>query len=72
MPWGDSWLAATWPFVRTALPPAPASVLELGCGPEGGFVPRLLDSGYEAVGVDRNAPAGAGFNSRVPPINCAR
>jgi SAM-dependent methyltransferase len=62
VPWGDSWLTATWPFVRSALPQSPASVLELGCGPEGGFVPRLLDSGYQAVGVDRNAPAGAGFH----------
>jgi SAM-dependent methyltransferase len=53
---------ALWPFVRAALPPAPASVLELGCGPLGGFVPRLLDAGYEGVGVDRNAPSGAAFH----------
>ena len=62
MPWGDRWLAALWPFVRAALPPAPATVLELGCGPLGGFVPRLQDAHYEAVGVDRNAPAGKGFH----------
>lgn len=62
MPWGDRWLEALWPFVRRALPPAPASVLELGCGPQGGYVPRLLDSGYEAVGVDRKAPGGGAFH----------
>lgn len=62
MSWGDRWLTALWPFVRAALPRPPANVLELGCGPLGGFVPRLLDEGYEAVGVDRNAPTGAGFH----------
>jgi SAM-dependent methyltransferase len=62
VPWGDRWLTALWPFIRSQLPPPPASVLELGCGPLGGFVPRLLDEGYEAVGVDRNAPTGADFH----------
>ena len=62
MPWGDGWLTALWPFVRGALPPAPARVLELGCGPQGGFVPRMLEAGYAAVGVDRNAPGGPGFH----------
>ena len=52
----DRWLASVWPFVLTQLPPAPASVLEVGCGTLGGFVPRLLQGGYEAIGVDRNAP----------------
>jgi SAM-dependent methyltransferase len=62
VPWGDRWLGALWPFVRASLPPAPANVLELGCGSLGGFVPRLLDEGYEAVGVDRDAPDGPGFH----------
>jgi SAM-dependent methyltransferase len=61
VPWGDRWLSALWPFVRASLPPAPANVLELGCGPLGGFVPRLLDEGYEAVGIDRSAPEGPAF-----------
>jgi SAM-dependent methyltransferase len=56
------WLAATWPFVRAWLPPAPASVLEIGCGPLGGFVPELLGAGYAAVGVDPEAPDGPGYH----------
>src|ERR1700733_1128150 len=54
---GDkAWLAATWPFVRDELPPPPASVIELGCGPLGGHVPALLRASYHAVGVDPEAP----------------
>lgn len=33
-------------------------VLEIGCGPLGGFVPMLVDAGYDALGVDPQAPAG--------------
>jgi SAM-dependent methyltransferase len=50
------WLASVWPFVRAQLPPVPARVLEIGCGPLGGFVPALLGAGYDAVGVDPEAP----------------
>ena len=50
-----------WQFVRPALPPAPASVLEVGCGRFGGFVPRLTAAGYDAVGVDPNAPEEPGY-----------
>jgi SAM-dependent methyltransferase len=57
----DPWLAAVWPFVRGQLPPAPATVLEVGCGTLGGFVPALLDTGYHAVGVDPEAPEGPGY-----------
>jgi SAM-dependent methyltransferase len=53
---GDRWLDATWPRVRAHLPPAPARVIELGCGPVGGFVPFLRADGYDAVGVDPKAP----------------
>jgi SAM-dependent methyltransferase len=56
------WLDAIWPFVRDALPPAPARIIEIGCGPAGGFVPRLHTTGYEAVGVDPEAPVGARFH----------
>jgi SAM-dependent methyltransferase len=54
----DRWLEAVWPFVRDRLPPAPAKVLEVGCGRLGGFVPALLDGGHQAVGVDPEAPEG--------------
>ena len=57
----DRWLGAVWPFVRQQLPPAPARVLEVGCGTVGGFVPALLDAGYRAVGVDPRAPEGADY-----------
>jgi SAM-dependent methyltransferase len=50
------WLAASWPFVRDQLPSPPASVLELGCGRIGGHIPALLRSGYDATGVDPEAP----------------
>jgi SAM-dependent methyltransferase len=57
----DPWLAAVWPFVRGQVPPAPASVLEVGCGTLGGFVPALLGAGYNAVGVDPEAPEGPAY-----------
>jgi SAM-dependent methyltransferase len=57
----ERWLAAVWPFVEANLPPPPADVLEIGCGPLGGFVPALLDSGYDAVGVDPEAPEGPAY-----------
>src|SRR5260221_12516209 len=73
----DRWLAAVWPFVRAQLPPAPAAVAEIGCGPLGGFVPALRSAGYDAVGIDPEAPEGAwyrqvgvegGQTAPVPPI----
>ena len=57
----DRWLAAVWPLVRGQLPSAPATVLEVGCGPLGGVVPALLDGGYDAVGVDPEAPEGSDY-----------
>jgi SAM-dependent methyltransferase len=57
----ERWSAASWPFVRSQLPPAPAAVLELGCGAAGGFVPALRAAGYDAVGIDPNAPAGEAY-----------
>jgi SAM-dependent methyltransferase len=55
------WLAQ-WPFVRARLPAAPATVVELGCGPLGGFVPALRANGYAAVGVDPQAPDEPGYH----------
>jgi SAM-dependent methyltransferase len=60
----ELWLAATWPFVREHLPATPARVLELGCGPLGGFVPRMRELGYDAIGVDPEAPEGPGYDRR--------
>lgn len=59
------WLEAIWPWVREQLPPPPAEALDLGCGPQGGFVPMLLSEGHSAVGVDPRAPAGAEYR-QVP------
>jgi SAM-dependent methyltransferase len=53
---GERWLAATWPFVRSGLPTPPARVIDVGCGPLGGFVPMLRANGYDAVGIDPQAP----------------
>lgn len=58
----ERWLAAVWPFVRQHLPAAPTAVVELGCGPVGGFVPRMRAAGYDAVGVDPEAPAGQWYH----------
>jgi SAM-dependent methyltransferase len=57
----DRWLAAVWPFVSGQLPPAPATVLEVGCGTQGGFVPALREGGYQALGVDPEAPEGPDY-----------
>ena len=57
----ERWLAANWPFVRTHLPAAPARVVEIGCGPLGGFVPMLESAGYQATGIDPEAPAGSSY-----------
>ena len=65
----DPWLGAVWPFVRDQLPPAPARVLEVGCGSLGGFVPALRDDGYQAVGVDPEAPEGSDYQ-RVELERC--
>ncbi len=48
-------------FVLHELPPAPARVLEIGCGDAGGVVSALVDAGYDAFGVDPRAPAGPRF-----------
>jgi len=56
-----AWLAATWPFIRGELPPPPARVIELGCGPAGGHVPALIQAGYDATGVDPEAPEGHAY-----------
>lgn len=58
MPAQQKWLDAIWPTVRSYLDPPPAVIAELGCGRLGGFVPKLLAAGYDAVGIDPVAPDG--------------
>jgi len=56
------WLAAIWPFVREYLPPPPCRVLDLGCGPLGGFVPPMRNEGFDAEGVDPQASDGPHYH----------
>ena len=47
-------------------------MVEIGCGPLGGFVPMLRSAGYDAVGVDTEAPEGpeyhrTGIEEFAPP-----
>jgi SAM-dependent methyltransferase len=58
----ERWLAALWPFVRSWLPASPAAVVEIGCGPLGGLVPKLRSAGYAAAGVDPEAPEGPWYH----------
>lgn len=58
----ERWLAAGWTFVRAQLPPPPARVLEVGCGSLGGFIPLLIQVGYDATGIDPEAPEGARYH----------
>jgi SAM-dependent methyltransferase len=58
----ERWLEATWPFVQSELPDQPVDVLEIGCGPYGGFVPRLLRQGHNALGIDPDAPQGQRYH----------
>jgi SAM-dependent methyltransferase len=57
----EIWLSATWPFVRDHLPKSPARIAELGCGEAGGHLAVLLNVGYDAVGVDPEAPERPGY-----------
>jgi SAM-dependent methyltransferase len=50
-------LAALLPFVREQIPRRSARVVEIGCGPIGGFVPDLTSDGHAVVGVDPEAPS---------------
>jgi SAM-dependent methyltransferase len=69
----EQWLTALWPRVQHHLPPPPGTIVELGCGRWGGFVPRLRQGGYEALGIDPAAPEGDEYcctefeNSELPP-----
>jgi SAM-dependent methyltransferase len=47
-------------FVRSRLPPAPARVLEVGCG-RGELASALASAGYDVTAIDPEAPEGAIF-----------
>jgi hypothetical protein len=55
-------------FVLSQLPPPPARVLEIGCGPDGGVTPALADAGHDAIGIDPRAPDGERYR-RMPLEN---
>jgi SAM-dependent methyltransferase len=55
---------AEFDFVAANLPPAPARILEVGCG-EGRLTRALIDLGYDAHGIDPRAPDGPDFE-RIP------
>lgn len=73
----ERWLAAVWPFVAAQLPAMPGRVVEIGCGRLGGFVPTLRSAGYQAAGVDPDAPEGPGYHRveferyELPEPSCA-
>ena len=45
-------------YTLQQLPPAPARVLEVGCGREGGVAPELAEAGYDVLAIDPEAPDG--------------
>jgi hypothetical protein len=45
-------------YALNQLPEAPARVLEVGCGREGGVAPLLADAGHAVLAIDPEAPAG--------------
>lgn len=57
----ERWLAAMWPNVQRYLPAPPATVVDLGCGALGGFVPMLRAQGYDGLGIDPQAPEGPDY-----------
>jgi Methyltransferase domain len=50
-------------FALSQLPSPPARVLEIGCGAEGGIVEPLVAAGYDAHGIDPEAPPRARFRA---------
>jgi SAM-dependent methyltransferase len=51
------------PFVLSQLPPPPARVLEVGCGPGGELAHALHAARYEVLAIDPRAPAGPIFRA---------
>jgi hypothetical protein len=48
-------------YALSQLPAAPARVLEVGCGSEGGLAPALSAAGYDVLAIDPHAPDGPLF-----------
>ena len=48
-------------FVLRSLPPSPARVLEIGCGPVGDLTSAIAAVGYDIIAVDLVAPEGPLF-----------
>lgn len=48
-------------FVRDQLPPVPARVLEVGCGPDGRLARALARTGWSVLAIDPAAPPGEIF-----------
>ena len=55
--WGIVSQSTFLDFVREQLPPAPARVLEVGCG-QGELTTALATEGYDVLGIDPVAPSG--------------
>lgn len=49
-----------WEFILRWLPPRPARVLDIGCG-DGTLTRRLIGAGYDATGLDPEAPREEGY-----------
>jgi SAM-dependent methyltransferase len=49
-----------WAFILRWLPPRPARVLDIGCG-DGTLTRRLIGEGYDATGLDPEAPREEGY-----------
>lgn len=60
----EEWLRTVWPIVAEQVPRSSRTVLDVGCGPLGGFVPMLRTRGHEARGVDPRAPSGDHYDRR--------
>ena len=56
----DAWDQDVAELVLRALPPAPARVLEVGCG-EGRLARRMATAGHRVVAIDPDAPEGPLF-----------
>jgi SAM-dependent methyltransferase len=56
----DAWDRDVADLVLSALPPAPARVLEVGCG-EGRLARTMSAAGYRVVAIDPDAPEGSLF-----------
>jgi hypothetical protein len=48
-------------YALSHLPPAPARILEVGCGADGGLAPSLAAAGYDVLAIDPDAPEGPLF-----------